>query len=150
MVDHLLHRYGALLTDILEAVDDDPSLGKPLTGASAYLRAEVAYAATHEGVLHLEDVMLHRTRLIYEQRDRGLAAIDEIADLVGERLGWDADRRQTEIDSYRARCEAEEKASFEHGDAEAETVRLRADDVVPDGRPERARTRRHLTPRTPR
>jgi glycerol-3-phosphate dehydrogenase len=131
MVDHLLHRYGALLTDILEAVDDDPSLGKPLTGASAYLRAEVAYAATHEGVLHLEDVMLHRTRLIYEQRDRGLAAIDEIADLVGERLGWDPDRRQTEIDSYRARCEAEEKASFEHGDAEAETVRLRADDVVP-------------------
>ncbi len=131
MVDHLLHRYGALLTDILEAVDDDPSLGKPLTGASAYLRAEVAYAATHEGVLHLEDVMLHRTRLVYEQRDRGLAAIDEIADLVGERLGWDADRRQAEIDSYRARCDAEEKASFEHGDAEAETIRLKATDVIP-------------------
>ena len=64
--------------------------------------------------------MLHRTRLVYEQRDRGLAAIEEIADLSAERLGWDAKRRAAEIASYRARCEAEEAASFEHGDAEAE------------------------------
>ncbi len=131
MVDHLLHRYGALLAEIMDSVDADPSLGRPLEGAPAYLRAEAAYAATHEGVLHLEDVMLHRTRLVYEQRDRGLAAIEEIADLVAERLGWDAARRQAEIDSYRARCEADEAAAQEHGDAEAEAVRLRARDIVP-------------------
>jgi glycerol-3-phosphate dehydrogenase len=130
-VDHLLHRYGSLLTEVLESIDTDPSLGRPLEGARAYLRAEIAYAASHEGVLHLEDVMIHRTRLVFEQRDRGLAAIEEIADLVSDRLGWDAGRRAGEIESYRARCEAEEAASFETGDAAAEAVRTRVADIVP-------------------
>ena len=131
MVDHLLHRYGALLTDLMEMVDADPSLGRPLEGAPAYLRAEVAYAASHEGVLHLEDVMIHRTRLVYEQRDRGLGAVEEIADLVAERLGWSAERRAAEIAAYRARCEAEEAASHEPDDASAEAARLRVPDITP-------------------
>jgi glycerol-3-phosphate dehydrogenase len=131
MVDHLLHRYGSLLTEITELVDGDPSLGRPLAGAPAYLRAEVAYAASHEGALHLEDVMTHRTRLVYEQRDRGLGAIEEIADLVGERLAWTPERRAAEIASYTARCEAEEAASQEQDDGAAERVRLRAADITP-------------------
>ena len=131
MVDHLLHRYGSLLTEIVDSVEADPSLGRPLDGAPAYLRAEVAYAATHEGVLHLEDVMVHRTRLVYEQADRGLAAVDEITAIVGDRLGWTAERRAEEIASYRARCEAEEAAEHEPDDASAEDVRLRAPDVAP-------------------
>ena len=131
MVDHLLHRYGSLLTEIIEMVDADPSLGRPIEGAPAYLRAEVAYAASHEGVLHLEDVMVHRTRLVYEQRDRGLGAIEEIADLVAERLGWDAAQRADEIAAYTARCEAEEAASHEQDDASAEAARLRVPDITP-------------------
>ncbi len=87
MVDHLLHRYGSLLGDLVDAIAARPDLARPLEHAPAYLRAEIVYAATHEGVLHLEDVMLHRTRLNYEMRDRGLAALPEIAALVGEVLG---------------------------------------------------------------
>jgi len=131
MVDHLLHRYGSLLTEIVESVEADPSLGTPLAGAPAYLRAEAAYAASHEGVLHLEDVMVHRTRLTYEQRDRGLGAVEEIATIVGEILGWSDETRDAEIASYTARCEAEEAASMETDDAAAEAVRLRAADVSP-------------------
>ncbi|HWS58483.1 MAG TPA: glycerol-3-phosphate dehydrogenase/oxidase [Actinotalea sp.] len=131
MVDHLLHRYGALLSEIVESVEADPSLARPLAGAPAYLRAEVAYAASHEGVLHLEDVMVHRTRLTYEQRDRGLAALEEITEVVGDILGWTAEQRTAEMASYTARCEAEEAASFESTDAEAEAVRLRAADISP-------------------
>ena len=131
MLDHLLHRYGSLLTEVIDLVDADPSLARPLTGAPAYLRAEVAYAASHEGALHLEDVLVGRTRLAYEQRDRGLGAIEEIAVLVGDRLGWTPERRAGEIASYTARCEAEEAASHEPDDASAETARLRAADVAP-------------------
>ena len=120
MIDHLLHRYGSMLTEIMEMVDEDPSLGRPLTGAPAYLRAEVAYAASHEGVLHLEDVMRHRTRLDYEQADK-----------VGERLGWSAERKAAEIAAYTARCEADEAASHEADDASAERVRLRVPDITP-------------------
>ena len=131
MVDHLLHRYGSLLTELIELVEADPTLGRPLEHAPAYLRAEVAYAASHEGVLHLEDVMIHRTRLVYEQADRGLGAVEEIADLVGARLGWDDARREQEIASYRARCDAEAAAELEMEDAEAEAVRLAVPDVAP-------------------
>ncbi|MGB7980552.1 MAG: glycerol-3-phosphate dehydrogenase/oxidase [Candidatus Nanopelagicales bacterium] len=131
MVDHLLHRYGSLLGDLVDAIAARPDLARPLEHAPAYLRAEIAYAATHEGVVHLEDVMLHRTRLNYEMRDRGLAALDEIATLTGELLGWDAERLAAEVASYTGRAQAEAAAEAEPDDAAAESVRLRTPDVAP-------------------
>ena len=130
-MDHLLHRYGSLLPELLELVDADPRLGEPLAGAPAYLGVEIAYAATHEGALHLDDVMMHRTRLNYEQTDRGLGAVDEIADILGPLLGWDAAQRETEITAYRDRAAAEEAAEHELDDESAELVRLRAADLAP-------------------
>ena len=131
MVDHLLHRYGSLLGDLVDAIAARPDLARPLEHAPAYLRAEIVYAATHEGVLHLEDVMLHRTRLNYEMRDRGLAALPEIAALIGEILGWDEQRMAAEIESYTERALAEEAAELEPDDSAAEKVRLRTPDVTP-------------------
>ena len=84
-----------------------------------------------EGVLHLEDVMLHRTRLVYEERDRGLAAVPEIVDIIAPILGWDDERRAAEIASYTARAEAEEAASHDLDDASAEETRLKAADISP-------------------
>lgn len=130
-LDHLLHRYGGLLGELLEIVDGNPSLGAPLEHAPAYIGAEMVYAASHEGVLHLDDVLMHRTRLNYEQTDKGVGALEEIADLVAPVLGWDAERRTTEIDAYRERAEAEDAAALEPDDASAETVRLRAADLAP-------------------
>jgi glycerol-3-phosphate dehydrogenase len=130
-LDHLLHRYGSLLRELTEAVDAEPDLGKPLTGAPAYLRAEVAYAVTHEGALHLDDVLMYRTRLNYEQTDRGLAAIDEIADIMAPLLGWDGETRTREITAYRERAEAEAAAELEPDDESAETVRLKAVEIAP-------------------
>ena len=130
-IDHLLHRYGGLLGELLEIVDANPSLGTPLEHAPAYIGAEVVYAASHEGILHLDDILMHRTRLNYEQADKGVGALDEIADLVAPVLGWDAARRQTEIDAYRERAEAEDAAALEPDDESAETVRLRAADLAP-------------------
>jgi glycerol-3-phosphate dehydrogenase len=131
IVDHLLHRYGSLLSDLVDAIEARPDLAAPLEHAPGYLRAEIAYAATHEGVLHLEDVLLHRTRLSYEVRDRGVAALPEIAALVGELLGWDEDRRAEEIAAYTARAEAESAAERQPDDGAAEAVRLGAPDIAP-------------------
>ncbi|MBO0836853.1 MAG: glycerol-3-phosphate dehydrogenase/oxidase, partial [Actinobacteria bacterium] len=59
-IEHLLRRYGALISEVLELVAADSSLGRPLTGADDYLRAEVVYAASHEGARHLDDVLARR------------------------------------------------------------------------------------------
>ncbi|MFB0836079.1 glycerol-3-phosphate dehydrogenase/oxidase [Arthrobacter halodurans] len=131
MVDHLLHRYGSLLTDIVDLCEEDESMARPLEHAPAYLRAEVAYAASHEGALHLEDVLLHRTRLNYEIADRGLAALEEISGLMADILGWDDATRGREVAAYEARAAAEAAAEREPDDGAAEAVRLAADDVAP-------------------
>ncbi len=130
-MDHLLHRYGSLLQELTDLCDERPELAQPLEHAPAYIGAEIVYAASHEGALHLDDVLMHRTRLNYEQADRGVGALDEIADLVAPVLGWDDATRRREIDAYRARAEAEEAAAAQPDDASAEEARLQAPDVAP-------------------
>ena len=73
-IEHLLGRFGSAIHDLLDEVRRDPSLGKPLEGADDYLRVEVRYAASHEGALHLDDVLARRTRISIETFDRGVAA----------------------------------------------------------------------------
>jgi glycerol-3-phosphate dehydrogenase len=131
MLDHLLHRYGSLLPELTAMVDEDRTLGDRLKGAPAYLRVEIAYAVTHEGALHLDDVFMHRTRLNYEQADRGLGAVDEIADIVSPLLGWDEATRAAEIAAYTGRAQAEAAAELETDDASAQRVRLAAPEITP-------------------
>lgn len=100
MVDHLLHRYGSMMSELLAAIDKQPDLARPLRYAPDYLRVEVHYAATHEAVLHLADVMLHRTRLAYEMRDGGVTATEEILDVIAPVLGWDVARCRQEAADY--------------------------------------------------
>lgn len=130
-MDHLLHRYGSLLGELLEMVDADPALGEPLAHAPAYIGAEVVYAVTHEGALHLDDVLMHRTRLNYEQADKGTGALEEIADLIAPRLGWDDATREREIAAYRSRAEAENAAAEKDDDESAVLARLAAQDLAP-------------------
>lgn len=131
MVDHLLHRYGSLMDELLELIEEDPSLAEPLTKAPAYLRAEIAYACTHEGVLHMEDLMMRRTRLIYEVERKGMNALPEIAAIAAERLGWDSKREEEEITSYRKQAEAEEAAAQKPDDAAAAQARGHVGDPAP-------------------
>ncbi|MGQ4536833.1 glycerol-3-phosphate dehydrogenase/oxidase [Dermabacteraceae bacterium P13264] len=100
--DRLIMRYGSLLPQLLEMIDADEQLGKPLTKAPRYLRVEALYAARYEGALHLEDLMERRMRLNYEVSDRGAGAAEEVSHLVAEELGWDDARRQEELELFRA------------------------------------------------
>jgi hypothetical protein len=48
-IEHLLGRYGSLISEVLDLVEQDPTLGEQLAGAPDYLRAEVVYAAVARG-----------------------------------------------------------------------------------------------------
>ena len=71
-VEHLLGRYGTLAAEVLDLIRADASLGRPLAAGHPYLRAEVAYAVSREGALHVEDVLMRRTRLFIESADSGV------------------------------------------------------------------------------
>lgn len=130
-VEDLLDRYGSDATILFDMMAQDESLREGLAGAPEYLRAEIAFGVTHEGALHLEDTMCHRTRLTYEHRDRGLSAAEECADIMAQILGWDDATRQREIDAYTARCEAEEEALGIADEAQAQAARDHHGDVTP-------------------
>ena len=125
VTDHLLHRYGSLVEQLLERIAEDASLGRPLEHAPAYLRVEVAYACISEGVLHLEDVMMRRTRLYYEAPRKGLLAVPEIAEIAVQWLGWDEEQEAAEVAAYERRVLADEAAAREPDDASAVAARDR-------------------------
>ena len=128
---HLLGRYGSLIHELLALVAEDPDLGLPLDGAPDYLRVEVVYAATHEGARHLDDVLTRRTRISFEEFDRGVTAAPMVADLMARVLGWDEAQRANEVDHYVKRVEAERESQTMPDDDTADAARKGAADVVP-------------------
>ncbi|WP_297502242.1 glycerol-3-phosphate dehydrogenase/oxidase [Pseudonocardia sp.] len=130
-IEHLLGRYGSLIDEVLEPLKDDPSLGEPLKGAPDYLRAEILYAATHEGARHLDDILTRRTRTSIETFDRGLGAAEEVAALVAPVLGWSSEQQAKEVEHYQGRVAAERESQRMPDDATADSARMGAPDVVP-------------------
>jgi len=128
-IEHLLGRYGTLINELLELIEADPELGKPLDSAPEYLRAEVVYAASHEGAQHLDDILTRRTRISIEVPDRGDAAAAEVARLVAPVLGWDERHVSEEIEHYRLRVLAERDSQQQLDDDTADAARLGAPDV---------------------
>jgi glycerol-3-phosphate dehydrogenase len=130
-VEHLLGRYGSLIHEVLALVTADPELGQPLAGAEDYLRAEIVYAASHEGARHLEDALTRRTRISIETFDRGVAAAAPAAELLAGVLGWTQEQTAREVERYRLRVEAERASQEQPDDETADATRLGAPDVVP-------------------
>jgi glycerol-3-phosphate dehydrogenase len=107
-VEHLLGRYGTLASEVLDLIRGDAGLALPLADGHLYLRAEAAHAVTHEDALHVEDVLMRRTRLFIESADSGAAAAAETAAIMGRLLGWSRRRRGAETRRYLDLVEAEQ------------------------------------------
>ena len=92
-VEHLIAGYGSLVTEVLDLIRADKTLGRPLLDGYPYLCAEVAYAVTHEGALHAEDVLARRVRLLIESADAGASAAPQVITIMAGLLGWNRRRR---------------------------------------------------------
>jgi glycerol-3-phosphate dehydrogenase len=75
-------------------------------------------------------VLARRTRISIESWDRGVAAAPVAAELMAGVLGWDDATRQSEIDHYRVRVEAERDSQTKPDDTTAEAARLGAPDIA--------------------
>jgi glycerol-3-phosphate dehydrogenase len=127
--DRLHSRYGTMTGDLHRAMSDRPELSRPLVADAPYLGAEVWYAVTHEGALHLDDVLTRRTRMSIETTHRGLEAAPGVASIMGEVLGWSQTTVEREIDHYRARVGAEIDSQRQPDDRTADAARMGAPDV---------------------
>jgi glycerol-3-phosphate dehydrogenase len=127
-IERLLGRYGTLIEDLLIEIERRPGLAEPLPGTDDHLKVEVWYAAYAEGALHLDDVLARRTRLSVETFDRGVAAAEPAARIMGDVLGWDDARIADEVRLYKGRVDAERRSQEQSSDADADRVRRRAPD----------------------
>jgi len=129
-IEHLLNRFGTLTDELLDLISANPELAEPLPGADDYLAAEVVYAASHEGALHLEDVLARRTRISIEAWDRGVSAAPVAARLMAGVLGWDEARIEREVANYLRRVAAERASQEQPDDESADRIRLEAPDIA--------------------
>lgn len=89
-------RYGAIAPAI---VTQFPDLLEPLS-ETPYLQAEIAWAAGHEPIYHLDDLLLRSFRLGILTPDGGEGVLDELGPLLREQLGWTEDRWVAELARY--------------------------------------------------
>jgi glycerol-3-phosphate dehydrogenase len=129
VIEHLLTRYGSRIHELLDLIRETPSLAEPIEGAPTYLAAEIQYATSHEGALHLDDVLTRRTRISIETFDRGVVAARPTARLMGAILGWDDATLDREIEHYEARVRAERESQTQPDDHTADAARVGAPDV---------------------
>ncbi|SDD86518.1 glycerol-3-phosphate dehydrogenase [Rhodococcus tukisamuensis] len=125
-VKHLLDRYGSLIHEVLELAEEAPELLAPITDAPDYLQVEAVYAAAAEGALHLEDILARRTRISIEYPHRGVNCAEQVANLVAPVLGWDEATVDREVETYRARVEAEVHSQAQPDDTSADALRAAA------------------------
>ena len=93
----LAGRYGRALPQVAELL---AQLGQATVGATETLWAELAFAAEHELVLHLDDLLLRRTRLGLLLAHGAAAELPRIRELCQARLGWDDPRWVREQQNY--------------------------------------------------
>ncbi|MES1939829.1 FAD dependent oxidoreductase [Salinisphaera sp. T5B8] len=90
-------RHGPEFVQMASRPDDDTRLG-----TTDYRWRELRYALAHEAVVHLDDLLLRRTRAGLLLAEGGLAELPALESLVRDTLGWDATRWNTEVERYLA------------------------------------------------
>jgi glycerol-3-phosphate dehydrogenase len=113
-VEHLVGRHGGEAPVVFAMVEATPDLAQPLVQGLPYLRAEAVYAARHEMVATVDDVLSRRTRARLLAAEASVAAADDVAALIGAELGWTEDERRAQVDAYRTSVTTELAAAGLH------------------------------------
>ena len=94
---HLVLNYGSAYQNVIHHIRQDPRLGEPLAPPSPIIKAEVLHGVQEEMAVKLADIVMRRTGLglLGTPEDQ---ALRNCADLMAAELGWDARRRQQELE----------------------------------------------------
>ncbi|MDX1735040.1 MAG: glycerol-3-phosphate dehydrogenase/oxidase [Halioglobus sp.] len=94
----LIGRYGDRAKAILDSADSDDER-RPIEG-TGFCLAECRWAARNEAVLHLDDLLLRRTRLGCLLEQGAASLFDPLQPICAQELGWDDTRWQYETERY--------------------------------------------------
>jgi glycerol-3-phosphate dehydrogenase len=94
-IETLFHRYGTRAKQVCEFIlagQDAPFVNCP-----NFSRREILFLLQNEKIIHLDDLLLRRTLLAY-LGELSLPLIEEMADVVGSGLGWNAAQKKIEME----------------------------------------------------
>jgi len=128
IVERLLWRHGSCINDVLAIAESDPELKATLPGGR-YIAAEIIHGARNEGALHLDDMLARRTRISFENPQRGLTTAEMVATLMARELGWSPDQTAAEISLWAERVDAERAANHSPDDQSADAARSTVTDA---------------------
>ena len=94
----ILGRFGERARELLDNAAENEAV--PLAGTGTCL-AELRWSIMNESVVHLDDLMLRRTRLGNLMSEGGKAVLDSIKPMLMQELGWDEARWSDEVKRYR-------------------------------------------------
>jgi glycerol-3-phosphate dehydrogenase len=94
----LAGRYGAAVTRLFEGV---AASEREKIGGTGFCLAECRWAARNESVLHLDDLLLRRTRLGSLLPGGGEEIFSALETICAEELQWDRARWEAELARYR-------------------------------------------------
>jgi glycerol-3-phosphate dehydrogenase len=96
--ERLLGRYGTLAPQVLETA---PLAERQCLPGTGFCLAECRWAIRREAVIHLDDLLLRRTRLGQLLPSGGEALFPALQAMFSEELGWDDQQWQAELVRYR-------------------------------------------------
>jgi glycerol-3-phosphate dehydrogenase len=99
--ERLMALYGSRAQDVIAEAQGDAGLLAVVHEPSGAIGAELVFAVRREFAVTLADILARRMLLAFEP-GHALSAVEKMAALAGERLGWDAARRAAEIEGYRS------------------------------------------------
>jgi glycerol-3-phosphate dehydrogenase len=106
---HLGQTYGGRAREVVSTIitagrsDSEglPNLSGRIDPTLPYLWGEIVFAARHERVCEIEDVMCRRLPLFRDSWDQGAGVAAKVAALVADVLGWDQARTAASLQRYR-------------------------------------------------
>ncbi|MEA2523349.1 MAG: glycerol-3-phosphate dehydrogenase [Thermomicrobiales bacterium] len=97
----LVALYGARASGVLSVAQEAPDLHEPFDPQSGAIGAEVVFAVRHELAQSLTDILMRRT-MVGLGPQMGVGADQSAAIVARRHLGWDTERTEREVTTYRA------------------------------------------------
>jgi glycerol-3-phosphate dehydrogenase len=98
--ERVVRTYGTRWQQVLEPIRSERNLAYLLSGTEDCLGAEVAFAIENEMARELDDFILRRSGLNWFAAYALREALPQVAEIFGERLGWDAAKREVAIAEF--------------------------------------------------
>lgn len=97
---HLVAMYGSEAAAIVNLVEKNRVLGRPLIDGRPEIRAEVAHAVEREMAMRLTDVLARRLHLFHLAPAASVKVAAAVARKMREMLEWSAEREADELAAY--------------------------------------------------